>query len=161
MPGNGGWLLGLGAILMAPLLVRSGYEFLRDAELEGYRGKELLARTAICSAIFAGTWGLYVFLSWYFEFKSLAETSGLLMAFFLVAMIAVGSVASLASFELEFGQAFLHYSLYLLVTLLLCSIAGVAIGEPLAVIGVQTPASTATPKPTSSTNSPASGSPTK
>ncbi len=124
-----GFVLALGAILIAPPLIVAGYGFLRDSELEGYTGKEMLVRTTICSAIFAITWGLYALISRYFENPTLADTPLTQMSVLMVAMVVIGTFASLMSLELEFGQAVLHYLLYLVVTLILCAIVGLSIGE--------------------------------
>ena len=42
------WIKGLGALVLAPPLVLAGYTFLRDDELEPYRGRELGLRVAAC-----------------------------------------------------------------------------------------------------------------
>lgn len=124
-------LLTLGAIALAPPLVIAGYGFLHDDELQGFEGQELWIRTSICSAVFASTWGLYKFLSWYFENKTLEDTSTIQMGIFVVVMIALGAVTSLAAFELEIGQAVMHYCVYFVVTFVLCLIMGLPLGEPL------------------------------
>ncbi len=125
-------LLALGSLLIAPPLVVAGYGFLRDSELAGYSGKELLVRGGICSIVFALTWGVYVLLSYYFDNKSVAETPAMQMAILIAIMVAMGTFTSLGALELEFGQAALHYLLYFVVTFVLCMIMGVALGEPLA-----------------------------
>ena len=56
------WILGLGAFLLAPPLVLGGYTFLRDDELEPYRGLPLIMRVLICSVIYAALWGVYAWL---------------------------------------------------------------------------------------------------
>lgn len=144
------WALGIGAVLLAPPLVLAGYQFLRNDELEGYRGKDLWIRTLICSTAFAATWGIYVFLAYYFEFRSLPEVSAGMMAVFMVGMVAIGGFTSLATFELEMWQSLLHYMLYLVLSFLLSCLAGLAIAEPLAGVSNQPAAA-----------SPASGRPSK
>jgi hypothetical protein len=125
-------LLMLGALGLAPPLIMGGYGFLRDRELIGYEGRELWARVAIASAIFAATWGVYYFLARYFGNKTLADVDVTTMAILLAGMIVMGTLGSLATFELEMGQAFLHYGLYLVVTFLLCLIVGLPIAAPFA-----------------------------
>jgi hypothetical protein len=44
-------LLGLAALLLAPPLVLAGYTFLRDDELEPYRGRSLWIRALLCSVV--------------------------------------------------------------------------------------------------------------
>ena len=57
------WLvLAIGAVLLAPPLVLAGYSFLRDDELEPYRGPALWIRALLCAAVYAGLWGAYAFL---------------------------------------------------------------------------------------------------
>ncbi len=125
-------LVSLGALLIAPPLIIAGYGFLRDTELGGYTGKELMVRTAISSVVFAITWGIYVFLSHYFENKTVAETPVLQMVILVAIMVVIGTLTSLGAFELEVGQAALHYMLYFAITFVLSVIMGIAIGEPLA-----------------------------
>lgn len=125
-------LLVLGVMLTAPTMVMFAYTFLRDDELEGYSGQEYAIRTAICSAIFAGTWLIYYLLARYFENNTLAQIPVEQMAIFLGIMIALGTVTSLATFELETLQAAMHYLAFLAATVFLALIVGLALGEPLA-----------------------------
>jgi hypothetical protein len=46
-------LLVFGALALAPPLAWAGYTFLRDDELEPFRGRELWLRVGICSAVYA------------------------------------------------------------------------------------------------------------
>ncbi len=125
-------LLVLGAIALAPPIVMLAYTFLRDDELEGYTGREYLVRTAICSLVFAVTWFLYCAIALYLDNKSLAEVPVVQMAILMAGMIAIGTVASLATLELEAGQAAMHYLTYFAATFFLCLIMGVELAEPLA-----------------------------
>jgi hypothetical protein len=125
-------LLVLGAIGIAPPLVLLGYKVLLDDELEGYDGTELWVRVGICSAVYAATWGVYVFLSYYFENKTVADTPIIQMGMYMLIMGVLGSLAALATLELEFGQSVLHYLSYFGCTLILCVIMRVQLGEPLA-----------------------------
>ncbi len=109
-------LIIVGLIGLAPPLAFIGYSFLRDVELAGYSGKELWLRILICTAVFPGTWGVYVFLSRYFENPTLADTPIIQLSMFIAAMVAIGTFTALAVFELEMGQAFLHYIIYFTVT---------------------------------------------
>jgi hypothetical protein len=125
-------LLALGAIVVAPPLVLLGYKVLVDDELEGYTGMELLIRIGICSAIYALTWGLYVFLSWYFENKTLGDTPIIQMGIFMIIMGVIGALAALVALELEAGQAVMHYLAYFGITIILAVIMKVQLGEPFA-----------------------------
>ena len=117
----------LGAILLGPPLAFAGYTFLRDDELEPYRGNEVLLRALGCGLAFAAIWGAYWlgFAYWY-DFKPLPahEPNWQILAAVVPAMIAVGAFASQASFELELGTGALHYSMYLISTVLLRFIMG-------------------------------------
>jgi hypothetical protein len=126
------WLLTLGALVLAPPIAMLGYTFLRDDELEGYSGREYLVRITICSAVFAATWLIYLGLARFFENQSLGDVSVVQMALFMLAMIAVGTVASLTSLELETGQSIMHYLAYFVVSFLLCWIMGIELAAPLA-----------------------------
>lgn len=124
-------VLALGAAALAFPLSWVGYRFLRDDELGGYMGNELYVRVAACAGVFAVSWGLYWFLAYYFGNETLSTVSGLFFAVLLLVMIAVGTVGSLLSLELEFAQSLLHYVLYLGATLLLAILCGVELAEPL------------------------------
>jgi hypothetical protein len=126
------WFLALGAMALSYPVALAGYTFLRDDELGGYFGNELLIRIGACAAIFAVTWGIYWFLAYYLGNKTLADISGISFAVFLGIMVVVGTLGSLASLELEFAQAVLHYVLYLGITFILAVIAGAELAEPLA-----------------------------
>lgn len=115
----------LGAIVLAPPLVFAGYTFLRDDELAPHRGLSLALRLIPCSIVYPLLWGLYSFLFLYFGYdKGPPELLALIPT--VAAMIAIGAVAAQASLDLEFGQAALHYSLYLASTVVLRLIMGMS-----------------------------------
>ncbi len=117
-------VLGFGAVLLAPPLVASGYSFLRDAELEPYRGSALALRVGICSLVYALLWGAYAVLTHFWIGAGPVE---LWQLTFLVPLLVVGgATASFASLDLEFTNAALHYGLYLGVTIVLRLIMGMA-----------------------------------
>jgi hypothetical protein len=113
------FVLGGGALLVAPPLVIAGYSFLRDAELEPYRGLALWVRALLCSVVYAGLWGAYAFLN---AKGYLGGAQSWLFAgpLFFVA----GGGAAFATLDLEFGSAVLHYAFYLGVTILLRLVMG-------------------------------------
>lgn len=117
----------LGSILLGPPLAFAGYTFLRDDELEPYRGLEVILRALACGLVWAATWGAFwlVFAYWY-DFKPLpsGEPNWPIMGAVVPIMIAIGAVASQASFELELPTAALHYSMYLAATVILRLIMG-------------------------------------
>ncbi len=125
-------LLVVGALLVAPPLVFVGYWFLRDDELEGYSGKQLLIRCGICAVAFAAIWALYAIVPKYVsDHASMAEYSGLEMAIFFVLMVALGTAVAVLSLELEVVQGVLQYVLYFGVTFLLAWLSGAHLAAPL------------------------------
>jgi len=112
----------LGAVLLGPPLAFAAYTFLRDDELEPYRGTEVLLRSLACGLAFAAIWGAYWlgFAYWY-DFKPLpaAEPNWQIMAVIVPVMIAAGAFVSQASFELEITTGALHYGTYFVVIVLL------------------------------------------
>jgi hypothetical protein len=105
----------VGAILLAPALAMAGYAFLRDDELEPYRGPQLWLRLAACAAVYPALWGLYWLV---FAYLGVDPTQNL---YFLVAVIpiviAFGMVAAMSAFDFDFGPAILHYCVYLVATI--------------------------------------------
>lgn len=115
-----------GALLLAPPLTWAGYTFARDQELEPFRGKELWARIAICSLLFAGLWLLYAWVPAYvMDYKSVSEMPIGAVAVALAAIVAVGSTISVITFEFEFTGGLVHCALYFIATLLLALLAGI------------------------------------
>lgn len=127
------WAAVVGAILLAPPLVWAGYGFVRESELEPYRGEELRNRVLIVSAIFAALWLLYAFVpSYVTETDSAAEMSFLAFGIIFSIMLVIGAFASVGAFELEFLSGLAHAGLYLIATLVLALISGVTLagGSP-------------------------------
>ena len=112
------WLAGAVGFGVAWPMVWIGYDMLRDRNLEPYRGRPLLVRTLACAAVYAALWGVKSFVP--------AEVSGemwpwvFLGPFFGVA----GGLAALAAFDLDWGTAVAHFSLYVIFTALLRWLAG-------------------------------------
>lgn len=117
-------------VLLAPPLVRAGYAFARDGELAPYRGSELWIRVGITSAICAALWLIYAFVPAYlFELKSADQAAYWLVGVALSAMVLLGAVAAMATFELEFGGGLAVSALYFVATLALAVIAGVSLAN--------------------------------
>ncbi len=111
-------VLTVGAVVLAPPLALAGYLFLRDDELEPYRGPSLWIRLLIVGAVYALLWGISGFwIKDYFLETDRFETYQL--AIVLPLMIGIGALAAHAALDLDFSTAALHYGLYLLVTVLL------------------------------------------
>ena len=113
------WLItGVGLLLVAPPLILAGYTFLRDEELEPHRGQSLWIRVGICSLIYTLLWGAYLLV------PEGAFENGWNWLFIAPPFLIAGATAAFACFDLEFTNGFFHYAFYLLVTLLLRSLAG-------------------------------------
>lgn len=116
----------LASLLLAPPLVFGGYAILRDQELEPFRGREMLLRMAICSAVYVVLWLLYGYFPYYIGLVD--KPADLLhlteVAYIIPVLVVAGSFAAFASLDLPFGTAALHYGLYLVSTVLLSIIAG-------------------------------------
>ncbi len=109
----------LGLILIGPPLALGGYSFLREDELEPYRGRSVLIRSAICGLVYAALWGFYLWVSGYLTGEVWQ------WAFVAPVFIGIGGFAAWASYDLEFGNAALHYCFFLGVTLLLRFVMGI------------------------------------
>jgi hypothetical protein len=115
------YVLAGGAVLLGPPLAYAGYSFLRDDELEPYRGMDLLIRCLACGSVYASLWGIYWFLG-YQVWGSDVYASGLELwqiGVLLAIMIGVGTFTAFVCFDLEPITAFFHYALYLAATILL------------------------------------------
>jgi len=111
----------VGLLLVSPPLVIAGYGFLRNDELEPYRGMSLYVRAAICAAAYVVLWGVFAYLT---------GTDGLITGelwqwmFVLPAFLATGGLIALACLDLDFGSGFFHYAFYVLMTMVLRWAAG-------------------------------------
>jgi len=116
------YVLAGGAVLLGPPLAYAGYFFLRDDELEPYRGTDLMIRSLACGLTYAALWGLYWYLG-YQIFGSDAYTEEGLEIFqlgILVGVVAgIGTGAAFVSFDLDPITAFFHFALYFVTTVLL------------------------------------------
>ena len=118
----------IGLLILTPLLAWSGYQFLRDDEKEPYRGRGLWTRSLLCGVAYAVLWGVYALL-YAFPFSIPESRPELWMWLYLgIPFLAVGTVAAWACFDLEWGDAFMHFSFFLIVTVLL----RLAMGLPVA-----------------------------
>ncbi|MEM6329595.1 MAG: hypothetical protein AAF790_05035 [Planctomycetota bacterium] len=113
-------VLASGAVILGPMLAWAGYGFLRDGELEPYRGKALLVRASACGLGFAAAWGAYTLLAYQLSggwpIGSLEVFQMLIAA---AAAVAIGAIAAYASLDLDPTLAGVHFALYFLVTVLL------------------------------------------
>ncbi|MBN1851334.1 MAG: hypothetical protein JW829_01370 [Pirellulales bacterium] len=122
-------LLVLGAIVLGPPIAWAGYTFLRDPELEAYRGRPLLIRTAVCGLVYAILWGLFCFVKWKLWGDTTTDASAVLFQAIILAVpfLGFGTFLAYVIYDLDPGSAFFHYALYVLVTVLLC----LTMGQPI------------------------------
>lgn len=112
------WALAAAAAVLAWPCVAIGYRLMRDRELEPWRGRAFLLRTAICAVVYAGLWGIRAMVP--------AEMTTEMWQWLYVAPIffGIGALGSFATLDLEWGSAVAHFSLYVLVTAFLRWLAG-------------------------------------
>lgn len=119
------WFLASGAILLAPPLALVGYSFLRDPELEPYRGITLATRVLICSAAYAALWGLHVYVC-YMLLGAGTHPELPHLVFLLPLLLVPGTIAAMATLDLDATNAAIHYATYLGATVLLRLIMGLS-----------------------------------
>jgi hypothetical protein len=123
----------IGLFALAPALVWAGYAFLRDAELEPYRGRELWTRIAICAAVYIGLWLLYVLVPAYvLSVGGPAEVGLGTASLALAILLAIGTFAAMLCLEFEGLMGLLHCTLFVLVTVLLALLAGTTLAQMVA-----------------------------
>lgn len=117
------WLLLLGAFAVAVPTVLLGYAAVRNRELEPYTGRPLLTRALACAAVYAALWAMRGSIPMWTEWQ-LTD----MYEWFIIGplFVAAGSLAALAAFDLEPGNAAVHFSFYVLFTSLLRWLAGLS-----------------------------------
>lgn len=108
----------IGLLLVSPPLALGGYWFLRDDELEPYRGRALWLRAGVCAIVYVALWGGYLLLP--------ADATGDAWSWIYLGppFFLVGAGIAYFALDLEIGNAFFHYCFYVLVTMLLGYTAG-------------------------------------
>jgi predicted Zn finger-like uncharacterized protein len=116
------FLLGVGAVLLAPALVFGGYTFLRDDELQPHRGMSLWVRVGICSAVYAALWAVYAIV----VYSLLPHDNPAVWHLVVIvpAMFLAGAGVANVSLDLEFTSGLFHYGMYLAATVLLRLVMG-------------------------------------
>ncbi len=112
-------LQAIGLLIVTPPLTVFGYMIFRNDEvMEVYFGLKLWLRAAICSLVYIALWGgFYLIPSIYIE--------EYWMLFVIVPpFLVVGGLTALGCFDLDFGNGFFHYCLYLVATIALRGAAG-------------------------------------
>lgn len=118
-PENLTFAVAVGSLAIAIPVCWSGYWFLRDDELEAYQGQDLWVRVLICSVAYAAIWGIYALLVSYLELGPDIDEN---LPFYMIMAVLVvigGSFVAAGSFDIPPLSGFLHFSYYLLVTVLL------------------------------------------
>jgi hypothetical protein len=93
----------------------AGYTFLRDDELEPYRGRALFVRATLCGLAYAALWGAYAPLPAY----GIITGEAWQWVFIAPVFVSMGAGVAFATLDLEFGNAAMHYLFFVLVTMLL------------------------------------------
>lgn len=112
-------LASIGLIIISPPLVIGCYSILRDSELEPHRGKALLLRSGICALVYAASWGVFAFV-----LPEGITTEIWSWLFVAPPFILIGGLTALACLDFDFGTGVIHYSFYVLLTMLVGYLAG-------------------------------------
>lgn len=117
------WAAGLLLPAVAAPIAVGGYSILREAELEPYRGRPLWLRALLCGLVYSVLWGAF-----YLVYLYLPGLFGghFVWLFVIPPMLGVGTAAAYSLLDLDFGAAALHYTMFLIVSILL----GLAAGYP-------------------------------
>lgn len=119
------WPLIAGALLIAPLTGWSGYAFLRDDELEPYRGTSMAIRVALCSAAYATLWAIYYGIKLSFLDNKPPETFELVLI--IPTLLATGALAAWGCFDLTYSTGLVHVGFYLFISVILRKVVGLPI----------------------------------
>jgi predicted Zn finger-like uncharacterized protein len=115
-------VIAVGLAIISPPLALAGYTFLRDDEIEPYRGRALILRSTLCGLAYAALWGAYMPLPAY----GIITGEPWQWAFVAPVFVAVGAGVAFACLDLDFGSAAVHYSFYVVVSLALRFALGMA-----------------------------------
>jgi hypothetical protein len=113
-------IIAAGLLVISPPLAAAGYTFLREDELEPYRGRSLFVRSTLCGLAYIALWGLFMPLPAY----GLLTGEAWQWVFVAPVFISIGAAAAWACLDLDFGSAAMHYSFYVLVTVALRAAIG-------------------------------------
>ena len=111
-------ILAAGSVLLAPLLSFAGYTFLRDSELEPYRGIELLLRLIPCTIVYPGLWGLFWFVFAYLGYQN-SQLELLHYGLAIPLAVLIGAFTAHLSLDLDPAPAAFHCAMYLGATVIL------------------------------------------
>ncbi len=111
----------VGLLLVSPVLVMAAYSFLRDDELEPYRGRVLYLRAGLCALGYTVLWAAFS----YTASRMVSAPEDIWNWLFIAPpFLIVGALIAFGSLDLDFGDGFFHYFFYVVVTMLLQWIAG-------------------------------------
>ncbi len=116
-------VLPLGAVVLGPLLAWFGYGFLRNEEdLAPFEGVSRWVRAIICGGVYAGLWLLFSYL--YTTFFGAAPVAVQNVVFLAPVIALIGAATAYFSFDLDLGNSFFHFALYMFVTMILRLVMG-------------------------------------
>ena len=105
------------AIFVAISCAKVGYTVMRDKELEPYRGRQLAVRVLVCSVIYASLWFVRGMIG--------IENPEIWQWLFLAPVfLFAGGFTAVVSFDLDWGVAVSHYTLYVALIALVRYLAG-------------------------------------
>lgn len=116
------YILAGGAVVLGPPLAYAGYFFLRDDELDPYKGTELLIRCLACGLVYAALWGVYWYLGYQIFGADAYNIDGLeiyQIGILMAVVIGIGTGTAFVCFDLEPITAFFHFALYFCATVIL------------------------------------------
>lgn len=104
-------------LISIPVVMLS-YAVLRNEELDAFRGRSLIIRSLLCSAIYSAMWASFLFIP-----PDMVEE---LYGWLVIAppLLLLGSGTAWMCFDFDFGTGAMHYCFYLVLTLLLGWLAG-------------------------------------
>jgi len=112
-------LSAVGLLVVSPPLVVAAYAFLRNEELEPYRGTALYVRAAVCALGYVALWGAFAYVSPRVPVEELWT-----WVFLAPPLFVLGGLIAVGSLDLDFDSGFFHYAFYVLATLVLRWAAG-------------------------------------
>ncbi|MEX2188104.1 MAG: hypothetical protein WD875_14960 [Pirellulales bacterium] len=115
-------LLAPGALVIAPPLAIAAYSFLRNDELEPHRGMDVILRALGCSVGYVALWLAYYALV-PDEYRRLGDEP-IMAAIVIAPFLIIGGIIALVSFDLDVGNAVMHYMVYVIVCILLALVMG-------------------------------------
>jgi hypothetical protein len=119
------YVLAGGAVLLGPPLAYAGYFFLRDDEKGAYEGKELLVRCLAAGAVFAATWGVYMYLdSMLFRADENEKLDIMYLGVLVAVAVGIGTFTAFVAFDFDPITAFFMFALYFVATALLRAVMG-------------------------------------